>query len=184
MAEGIVEKVARTLSVAEPTPVQLEMAAVSMIFRDPKRPAVLLIERAERAGDPWSGQIALPGGKMRAGDGTARNAAVRETFEEVGVDLERSAEFLGYGQMATTHIGTMGVVPSIFLLRDDVTVKPNSEVASFRWIGVEELRSSKSQSSYTVKVDGKSVVMPAILVGGYLIWGLTYRIILSALWPP
>ncbi|MDG6989259.1 MAG: CoA pyrophosphatase [Nitrososphaerota archaeon] len=184
MTERTVEKVARRLSAAEPASVGLRLAAVSMIFRNPKHPEVLLIKRAERTGDPWSGQIAFPGGKMQSGDGTARNTAVRETLEEIGVDLNRSAKFLGYGELTTTHTGTMEVVPSIFLLRDEVAVRPNSEVASFRWIGIDEMLSPKSRSSHSLEVGGRSVDMPAVLVEDYLIWGLTHRIVMSVLSPP
>lgn len=165
----------------EPPKKGLRIAAVSVIVRDKQFPSVLLIRRAERLGDPWSGQIAFPGGKMKSGDRTARDTAVRETMEEVGIDLNKSAEFLGYGGVATTHTGTMDVVPSVFVLKEGVEVNPNDEVASFRWVRLEELTTPAAKSTHDVNYEGRIVGMPAYALGDYVVWGLTYRILSSML---
>jgi 8-oxo-dGTP pyrophosphatase MutT (NUDIX family) len=60
----------------------------------PAAPEVLLIERARREGDPWSGHMAFPGGRVEISDESVQRAAERETFEEVGIDLA-GAELLG-----------------------------------------------------------------------------------------
>ncbi|HEU5170288.1 MAG TPA: NUDIX domain-containing protein, partial [Gemmatimonadales bacterium] len=52
--------------------------------------ALLLIRRAERAGDPWSGQMGLPGGRHHPGDPDLLATAIRETEEEVGLALDAS----------------------------------------------------------------------------------------------
>src|SRR5436853_6875067 len=57
---------------------------------------VLLGERRKREGDPWSGQIGLPGGRHHTEDGTLLSTALRETREEVGVDVGSHAETLGH----------------------------------------------------------------------------------------
>ena len=165
----------------EPLQKGLRFAAVSMILRNPESPSVLLIERARRAGDPWSGQIAFPGGKMQNGDRTAKDTAVRETKEEMGIDLDGAADFLGYGRVTTTHAGNMDVVPSVFALRRHVEITPNEEVASFRWIGLEELLAPGARSNYRLGNEGSAVRMPAYAVGGYVVWGLTYRILSAML---
>src|SRR5579863_6444108 len=74
-----------------------ETAAVAVVVRDTEEgDEVLLIKRAERDGDPWSGHIALPGGRVQKQDESFKATAVRETREEVGVDLDANASFLGY----------------------------------------------------------------------------------------
>jgi 8-oxo-dGTP pyrophosphatase MutT (NUDIX family) len=155
-------------------------AAVSIIVRDRQFPSVLLIKRAERSGDPWSGQIAFPGGKTQSGDGTARDTAVRETMEEVGVDLS-GADFMGYAPTATTHTGNMEVVPAVFVLHESVEVRPNEEVASYRWVDLEDMVSPGSKSTYKLSFDGKEVDLPAFKVNDYVVWGLTHRILSSML---
>jgi 8-oxo-dGTP pyrophosphatase MutT (NUDIX family) len=181
MAGDLMARIRRNIVADEPLPKGLRFAAVSMILRDPNSPSVLLIERARRADDPWSGQIAFPGGKMQDGDGTARDTAIRETKEEVGIDLEATADFLGYGEVSTTHTGTMDVVPSVFALNRQVEVRANEEVASFRWIALEELLAPAARSSHQFGYKGNSVEMPAFAVGRYVVWGLTYRILSTLL---
>ena len=66
---------------------ELLWAAVAIVLA-PDPDAVLLIRRAERAGDPWSGHMALPGGRYEPKDPDLLGTALRETVEEVGVALK------------------------------------------------------------------------------------------------
>jgi 8-oxo-dGTP pyrophosphatase MutT (NUDIX family) len=174
-------KLKTKLTLEEPAPSRLRYAAVAIIIRGESTPEVLLIKRAEHSGDPWSGQIAFPGGKSQPDDGTLRRTAARETLEEVGIDLSAGGDFLGYGGPTTTHTGSMDVVPAVFALKGDPDVILNEEVASSRWVKVEDLLSPESKSTYTLGFQGRAVEMPAIIIGEYLIWGLTYRILAALL---
>ncbi|HEY6282337.1 MAG TPA: CoA pyrophosphatase [Nitrososphaerales archaeon] len=184
MGSDIIDRVAKNLTMQEPKSKGLRFAAVSIILRKSESPSVLLIKRAERAGDPWSGQIAFPGGKMQAGDRTAKDTAVRETIEEVGVDLEKAAEFLGYADTTTTHTGAMDVVPTVFVLKRGVEVKPNEEVASYRWVNLVDFLGPNGKSTYKFNYDGRDIEMPSYLVEDYVVWGLTHRILSSVLKEP
>ena len=156
-------------------------ASVAVILSEKEAPKTLLIKRADREGDPWSGQVAFPGGKSQEADKSARDTAIRETREEVGIDLAAASEFLGYFRSFKTHTGVMEVIPSVFLLRGTVTVRTNEEVSSYKWLGLERLLSSESESSYKVDFLGERRKVPAIRVGDYVVWGLTHRIISSLL---
>ena len=180
MAAEILPEMLRRLESVEPDVKSKKLAAVSVIIfgREPK---TLLIKRAERLNDPWSGQVAFPGGKMVDGDQSAKQTAVRETREEVGVDLARDATFSGYHRRFRTHTGEMDVIPTVFLLKREVEVVPNEEVAGFRWVGLGEFLRPRSASTYQLGTHGASRDMPAYLVGDYMVWGLTHRIISSLL---
>ena len=181
MAGEAFSKMTRNLSPHEPPQKRLRFASVAVIVRGRQFPSVLLIRRAERVGDPWSGQVAFPGGKMQEGDRSAMDTAIRETMEEVGIDLGRFGEFLGYGGVATTHTGTLDVVPSVFELKESVEVKPNGEVASFRWVELEQLLAPSARSTFYLDRDGKVGGMPAYAIDDYIVWGLTFRILNSFL---
>jgi 8-oxo-dGTP pyrophosphatase MutT (NUDIX family) len=174
---GAVPAIARTLEHAEPKIKSTRLAGVSVILDGEETPRTLLIKRAEREGDPWSGQIAFPGGKMNEGDESVLHAAIRETKEEVGLDLAGDAAFLGYLGSFRTHTGTMDVVPSVFLLKKKAEISPNEEVSDFKWVGLGSLLATGSRSTYRFQTSGTSVEMPAFVTGDYVIWGLTFRII-------
>jgi 8-oxo-dGTP pyrophosphatase MutT (NUDIX family) len=184
LADQFFEIIRSNLDKNEPREKGLRFAAVSVMLRDRLNPSVLLIKRAERAGDPWSGQIAFPGGKTQPEDRTARGTATRETLEEVGIDLSKVAEFLGYGTLTTTHTGTMDVVPTVFLMKEEVEATANDEVASYRWIQLGELLAPGSKSSFRLKTPGSVVELPAYTAGDYVVWGLTHRILDSLLKSP
>lgn len=169
---------ARKLSKSEPTPGSVRFASVAVILRG-VGPSILLIKRAERDGDPWSGQVAFPGGKMQSGDGSVRETAVRETKEEVGFDLNESASFLGYLGPFRTHTGNMDVVPSIFTLEKEVAVKLNGEVSSYRWVDFGVFENSLAGGTHQVVREGATLDMPAVVFEDYVVWGLTYRILQS-----
>src|ERR1700680_3050243 len=71
-------------------------AAVALVLRQGARGLeILLIKRAEHMDDPWSGHVALPGGREEPADASLQETAVRETLEETGIDLARDGEVLG-----------------------------------------------------------------------------------------
>lgn len=180
MASPIILSLTRKLSKDEPSPGDVKFASVAVVLRGASL-KTLLIKRAEKEGDPWSGQVAFPGGKMKDGDATVRDTAIRETREEVGVDLAESARFLGYLGAFRTHTGTMDVVPSVFLLDEDVSVRLNEEVSSYRWVDFTDFANPASNSTHLVRRDGVTLQVPAFAIGEYVVWGLTYRIIRSLL---
>jgi len=163
----------------EPPIGKLRRASVAVTLRVTEELSVLLIKRADRVGDPWSGQVAFPGGKEQEGDGTLKETAIREAREEVGIDLVAGADFLGYFVPFRTHTGTLDVVPAVFLLRSDAEVRPNEEVSSYRWVAVGKMMDERSMSTQRVQAGGQVRELPAFTVDGYFVWGLTHRIICS-----
>ena len=170
----------RKLSRVEPTLGSTRIASVAVMLEG-SPPKTLLIERAERVGDPWSGQVAFPGGKMQDRDATVRETAIREAREEVGIDLDSTARFLGYLGKHRTHTGNMDVIPTVFSLEKEVEVRLNEEATSYRWVDLGDFGKPSSQATHTFRRDGAILEMPAFHVGGYEVWGLTYRIIQTIL---
>ena len=168
----------RRLIAGDPPEVPGEMMASVAIALDKEGSLrTLMIKRAERNLDPWSGQVAFPGGRREPQDESLVETAIRETREEVEIDLARSARYLGHLGTFRTHTGTMLVVPCVFVLRRKDRVRPNAEVASFRWIPVEAFFREKSKSMYYLERGGAREWLPAYVYRDYVIWGLTYRMI-------
>jgi 8-oxo-dGTP pyrophosphatase MutT (NUDIX family) len=138
---------------------------------------VLLIRRAERKDDPWSGQIAFPGGRVNGTDKTFEETARRETAEEVGVDLSTSADFLGYMHEVKARTRDIVVVPSVFKLRTSVDVTVSREVASYEWVPLRKLARKESRSEYLHRLGEKEVAFPSLIHNDLVVWGLTERIL-------
>jgi 8-oxo-dGTP pyrophosphatase MutT (NUDIX family) len=140
---------------------------------------LLLIERAKRAGDPWSGHMAFPGGRVDAADASARAAAERETLEEVGLSLAGS-ELLG----RLDDLPGLPAPPSdfsvsafVFYTRDPGALVLNHEVRDAFWFPLDSLSDRERHIDHPVKVES-SQLFPGILVGEsgrHVVWGLTYR---------
>lgn len=156
-----------------------ETAAVAVLFkRTPSRGGeFLLIRRAKRLGDPWSGQVAFPGGRVKSADRSFLETAKRETKEEVGIDLSTRAEFLGYMKPFEPRNRKILVVPVVFVMTTRSRVTHGSEVSSHRWIALNKLLSGKYVSTHTAEVAGSAVTLPSLGFGEYVVWGLTERIL-------
>jgi 8-oxo-dGTP pyrophosphatase MutT (NUDIX family) len=159
-------------------------AAVAMVLRERGEgpPEVLLIERARRPGDRWSGHMAFPGGFVEPTDAGLRAAAERETREEVGLSLDR-AEVLGrLDDLEGRHAGRRtGLVISAFVYHhpDPGALTPNYEVAQALWVPVRRLVTPEARVEHPYPEAG-DLVYPGILVGRpgrHVVWGLTYRFI-------
>ncbi len=141
---------------------------------------LLLIERATREGDPWSGHMAFPGGRLEAADASTRSAARRETLEEVGVELA-AAEYLGrLGDLAGNRRVRPRLVVSAHAFAIDApspfALDPN-EVQSALWFPLVSLQEPERRVEHEIP-ELPGMRFPGILVGEagrHIVWGLTYR---------
>lgn len=150
-----------------------------MLLRERPRTGVnvLMIQRAERPGDPWSGHMAFPGGRMDADDRHSFAAAVRECREEIGFDVEHAADYLGRLSDLTTHLLTGGfsmlVTPFVFALPDDPVLAPNHEVAEVVWVPLSFLADLGNRRRMRMQRDDLEFELPCYWYRGKQIWGLS-----------
>ena len=162
------------LRLADP-PQSRGRAAVAVVFGGGERsPSLCFVKRAKRPGERWSGDMAFPGGWVSPEDASAREAALRETHEEVGLNL-RDASYLG--QLDDRRIGYSGeqeapVLSSfVFYVGSGLPeLRPDGwETESAYWISLEHLRCEANRT--IVPWDSRS--MPGIRYLDQVIWGLT-----------
>jgi 8-oxo-dGTP pyrophosphatase MutT (NUDIX family) len=154
-------------------------AAVAAVLRDGANgPEVLFIRRAEHEGDPWSGHIAFPGGRVDSAEEQPRQAAERETLEEVCLDLGE-ADYLG--QLDDLEGTKETVVVSAFVYRcsDAASLRLNYEVKEVCWFPLRDLNDPSRQVVKTFDYLEHPVTLPALRVfdgeNVPLLWGITYR---------
>lgn len=158
-------------------------AAVAAILRQaPTGDAeILFMCRAERPGDPWSGHMAFPGGRHEARDPTLLRTAVRETLEEVGLDLDTGGTFLArlppLQAMANGRSAGLRVVPFVFALDFHRTERLvlNHEVAAAMWAPLGPLARGEATATVEHAHGGATWRLPGLRVGDRVVWGLTYR---------
>jgi 8-oxo-dGTP pyrophosphatase MutT (NUDIX family) len=140
-----------------------------------------LIRRVEKKGDPWSGHIALPGGRASAGDSSARAVAEREAREEVGLQLADSHRIGALSELPVRSGGveTSTVLSSFvyYLGPDPPALTPNDEVAEAYWLKLAHLWDQRNATRLQIERNGASFIFPAIRFREHLIWGLTLRVL-------
>jgi 8-oxo-dGTP pyrophosphatase MutT (NUDIX family) len=161
-------------------------AAVAAILRPSvngdNETEIMLIRRAEREGDPWSGHMAFPGGHQEPDDPSSLGTALRETLEEVGLDLNQH-EYLGQldelpATIRAVRIG-ISIAPHVFALRGQVDLRPNYEVAEIVWGALGPMARGELDAIKEFTYEGETHQAPGFRVGSHVVWGLTHRMLLS-----
>jgi 8-oxo-dGTP pyrophosphatase MutT (NUDIX family) len=162
----------------------MKKAAVAAVLRHDSAQGlgVLMIRRAEHPKDPWSGHMAFPGGRVDAGDADPLSAAIRETHEELGVDLRGQATHAG----ELSHLVAMAhgkplpmiVVPFVFTMEHAPAFSLlATEVQEALWVPMRFLMDETNRTTIEVPIAGLPVKLPAYRYEGRVIWGLTLRML-------
>jgi 8-oxo-dGTP pyrophosphatase MutT (NUDIX family) len=158
----------------------LAHASVALVVRPaPSDLELLVIQRATRDGDPWSGHMALPGGRSSPADPSSRETAERETWEEVGIDLSGQGQLIGRLNDVQPRNGAPAIVvsPYAFAVPMRTSTTLNHEIAAAMWIPLRTLAAPGAATEYLhALASGEEIRFPAIAYESRVIWGLTHRI--------
>jgi 8-oxo-dGTP pyrophosphatase MutT (NUDIX family) len=176
------EQLLRLVSPETENDPSLVWAAVAIILT-PEPDSILLIRRADRSGDPWSGHMALPGGRREPEDPDLVATSIRETREEVGVELRRTdlAGRLEDVVPRTPRLPQIAVRPFVFLLPERPSMRLNREVAQASWVSLDHLLRADTRHPVQLDVGGQSRRVQAYQLDNAIVWGMTERILTSFL---
>ena len=145
------------------------------------------ILRTERDGDPWSGQVAFPGGRAEPGDADAPAVAERETFEEIGLRLARGQYVGALPVQPLYRIGPRGSLsPFVYHLGPGFTrdggagwrATLSHEVSKAFWVPLRHLFDPGAATTIEWVRPGRPETTHAgIEFEGHVIWGLTLRVL-------
>jgi 8-oxo-dGTP pyrophosphatase MutT (NUDIX family) len=170
---------ARTAENAVPA-AESRLAAVAAVLRVvANEPELLFIKRAILERDPWSGHVAFPGGRIEPGDDTLQHTAVRETREELALDLTAGVMLGRLDDLAprTRALPPIIVRPFVAVVHPEVAFEPSREVAATFWVPLSILRDPSTQAEHVMTINGVRARFPAYRVDEHLVWGLTERIV-------
>ncbi|MEZ6018411.1 MAG: CoA pyrophosphatase [Planctomycetota bacterium] len=157
------------------------VAAALRVDSDGRDLEVLLMRRAERPSDRWSGQISLPGGHVDPGDRDEVAAAIRETDEEVGLDLVRDADVLGtltpIQALARGRRVDLWITPVVFRYRGAGALALGPEADDAFWLPLGPAGRGELDAEHRYEHEGVVVPLPSWRYGERVVWGLTHKIL-------
>lgn len=160
-----------------------DQAAVALIFREVEdEPEILLIRRADREGDPWSGHIAFPGGRVDPSDVSTQATAERETLEEIGLDLKEHGQCIAVldpespVKQASRH--GIQVTPYVYALDDEPDrYTLNHEVAEVYWVRIGPMLHHQTVTQFDFEHEGQLLTFPGFDIDGQTLWGMSFRML-------
>lgn len=157
-------------------------AAVALLVRvgEGEVVEVLLIQRASYEGDPWSGHVALPGGRHEPEDETVWDTAARETLEEIGIDLARYGRVLGALddlQPRAPSLPPLVVRPFVVLLAGDHQIVLSTELTAAFWVPISALEDPAATREIALELETGPRKFISFQLGERTVWGLTERIL-------
>lgn len=135
------------------------------------------MKRVERDGDPWSGHISLPGGGYQPSDGDLRVTAIRETHEELGIELEGTRLLGSLEPLQPRLTGPRGIEVTPFVFATSAALEPvcGPEALAAFWLPIDLAASGALDGTYVYP--GSQMSYPSWTYEGHVIWGLTHRIL-------
>ena len=139
---------------------------------------LLLIERSRHPADPWSGDLALPGGRRDPEDADLAATARRELEEEVGLALgPPDAALDEWDARRGPRPWRMVVAPFLFLAPPEARPRCNHEVERAFFWPIARLLDPAQWTETTFERGGRTVRAPAVRVGDHALWGITLRVL-------
>ena len=178
--QEVIDRLSVVASPAEPLPSKRAAVAISLRL-GVSGPEMLMIQRAVREGDPWSGHMGFPGGRKDASDATDVACAKRETREEIGFDLDTYGERIC--QLSDVNTGwradrpEMLVAPFIFKVDSTPDFELNHEVDDTLWVPLSFLLDDANRSRHQWDWRGEVLESDAFTYDNRLIWGLSLMMI-------
>jgi 8-oxo-dGTP pyrophosphatase MutT (NUDIX family) len=150
-------------------------AAVLIPVVDHKEPTVLLTQRSPNLSE-HAGQIAFPGGKIDATDASPRDAALREAWEEVGLDRS-FIDPIGYLGVYGTGFG-FRILPTVARVKPGFKLTINdSEVVDAFEVPLSFLMNPENHQIHSKEFRGMERSYYAMPYAERNIWGATAGIL-------
>jgi len=142
-------------------------------------PEILFVVRKISENDKWSGQVAFPGGKWEPVDRDLIDTARRELLEETGINLDSDVEIITLlRETSPSNMPELKVVPFLVRASSKPSIKLSEELSAYFWASIRELE--RAQALIVLPDSSRKNVL-GFRKDGWIIWGMTARILEDAL---
>lgn len=153
-----------------------ESAVMILLYPSGQGLSFVLIKRQTYNG-PHSGQVSLPGGKFEVADQTLDGTALRETYEEVGVE---PGQVRLLGRLTELYIpaSNMVVQPFVGFTSQKPVFTPNlQEVEYIVEVPLTDLMAEANKSVRVISSHGRPITAPYYHLNNEMVWGATAMIL-------
>ena len=163
-----------------PLDLSLRQAVVALVFwHDAGRTHLCLGRRAIHPDDPWSGDLAFPGGKAETIDATLHAVAARETCEEIGLHLPRDALV---GRMEQFNAGGARKPTTVWPLIYELAEPPDQftlsdEMSDAFWAPLDELWNPRMWIAFSFPPTRAQ--RAGITIGNHFLWGFSLHVLIE-----
>ena len=177
-----IDLIRETLAGFSPETLEIEArrAAVALILRGYGTDVeMLMVRRAEHDGDPWSGDLGFPGGKVDFDDASPRTTAERETLEEIGLALPERTYLGRLNDISGAYV-PVNIACFVYHLDQPGAFALNAEITHTWWIPLSRFLEPERHRYVTFTYRNKHRARPVIdLVEPDFpfLWGITYRLV-------
>lgn len=169
--------VGRKLAPSEEQRNQMKHSAVLVLLQEGMQGIEVLFTQRKMNLKHHPGQISFPGGRRDATDRNAVDTALRETSEEIGIEVS-NIEIIGQLSPVYVVVSNYWVEPIVGYLRHHQTTKINpEEVETVFAQSFARFVTKNFQKTALVETNSGPLEVPCYEVDGYRIWGATAMIL-------
>ncbi|NWH06378.1 NUDIX hydrolase [Desulfobacter latus] len=159
-----------------PDAAQFKPTSVMALFLFSREPALLFIQKADRKGYAWRNQMAFPGGHVEKTDGSAREAAFRELYEETGI-VSDNVQYIGsLGHFQTVKNRDIQAFTGIWNQKDEIVFEVD-EISRVLEIPFEMLRQTHLEKGFAGRNPRPGVKELTYPYRDVVVWGVTAQIV-------
>ena len=174
MLDSIKQKLEK-LNPIESTSLQKAGVFIGILYHDDyiNNPEIIFTQRSTKL-STHSGEVSFPGGKWDEQDKNLFETALRESNEEINLNIEDVVLAGSLNYLVSKH--KIEVNPYVGLITRKQNLLDNDEIEKIFTVPLEFLTDKKNAKLHKIERKNRNVIVPSWVYNDQIIWGLTAMI--------
>jgi 8-oxo-dGTP pyrophosphatase MutT (NUDIX family) len=174
MLDSIKQKLEK-LNPIESTSLQKAGVFIGILYHDDyiNNPEIIFTQRSTKL-STHSGEVSFPGGKWDEQDKNLFETALRESNEEINLNIEDVVLAGSLNYLVSKH--KIEVNPYVGLITRKQNLLDNDEIEKIFTVPLEFLTDKKNAKLHKIEKKNRNVIVPSWVYNDQIIWGLTAMI--------